>query len=265
METPAAIGQTATLDDIEMYYEVRGDGSPLILLHGFTGSGGDWAHVFDLTALSRERRLIVPDLRGHGRSTNPSTKFTHRACALDVFTLLDRLGIHEFDAIGMSLGGNTLIHMSTQQPDRVRAMVLVSATPYFPEQARAIMRGMTAEERSAEEWEILRARHVHGDDQIRALVRHGAGFAESYEDMNFTGPYLSTIKARTMIVYGDRDPLYPVEIAVEMYRAIPRSALWVVPGGGHGPIFGDAQKAFAPAAIAFLIGEDRGAPVPRTA
>ena len=62
---------------------------------------------------------------------------------------------------------------------------------------------------------------------------------DSYDDMTFTPPYLSTITARTLIVHGDRDPLYPVNLAFEMYAAIPRSYLWVVPNGGHGPIFGD--------------------------
>jgi pimeloyl-ACP methyl ester carboxylesterase len=88
----------------------------------------------------------------------------------------------------------------------------------------------------------MRARH-YGDDQIRALWRHAAGFAESYDDMNLTPPHLATITARTLIVYGDRDPLYPIEMAIEMYRAIPHAALRVVPGGGHGPIFGERERA----------------------
>jgi pimeloyl-ACP methyl ester carboxylesterase len=70
--------------------------------------------------------------------------------------------------------------------------------------------------------------------------------------MNFTPSSLSKITAPTLIVYGDRDPLYPVEMAVEMYRAIPRSALWVVPNGGHGPVFfGDAAR-FAQTALSFF-------------
>ncbi len=60
------------------------------------------------------------------------------------------------------------------------------------------------------------------------------------------------ITTPTLIVHGDRDPLHPVEIAVAMYRAIPRASLAVVPGGGHGPIFGDDAPAFARAALAFL-------------
>lgn len=55
---------------------------------------------------------------------------------------------------------------------------------------------------------------------------------------------LSVITARSLIVRGDRDPLYPVELAVELYRAIPGSVLWVVPNGGHIPIFGDQAGPF---------------------
>jgi pimeloyl-ACP methyl ester carboxylesterase len=63
---------------------------------------------------------------------------------------------------------------------------------------------------------------------------------------------LAAIKARTLIVQGDRDLLYPVEISVEMYRAIPNSSLWIVPNDGHGPVFFDAAPQFAQTALAFL-------------
>jgi pimeloyl-ACP methyl ester carboxylesterase len=82
---------------------------------------------------------------------------------------------------------------------------------------------------------------------------------DSYEDVNFTPPHLATIQARTLIVHGDRDPLYPVGLAVEMYAAIPRSYLWVVPNGGHGPIFGDRAPGFRENALAFLGGVWKGA------
>jgi pimeloyl-ACP methyl ester carboxylesterase len=75
---------------------------------------------------------------------------------------------------------------------------------------------------------------------------------DSYDDMNFTPPYLSTITARTLIVHGDRDPLYPVDLAVELYTAIPRAALWVVPNGGHAPIFGAMAPRFRETALEFL-------------
>jgi pimeloyl-ACP methyl ester carboxylesterase len=142
---------------------------------------------------------------------------------MDVYALLDKLGIRQFKAMCISTGEITLIHMSTQQPARVDAMVLIGATIYFPEQARIIMRRSTPE--SLTEQDLVRAREVHknGDEQIRALRNEFYNFKDSYDDMNFTQPYLATITARTLIVHGDRDQFFPVEIPLEMYRSIPHS------------------------------------------
>jgi pimeloyl-ACP methyl ester carboxylesterase len=239
-----------------LHYEDRGAGEPLLLLHGGTGIGADWKHVF--TAGDPDGfRILAPDLRGHGRSTNPSREFAFRQSASDMFALLDHLGIRRVKAIGMSAGAKTLLHMATAQPDRVDAMVLVSATPYFPAPARAAMAQISVDAFSDTDWAAQRQRHVQGDDQIRMLFGQMRALKDSYHDMAFTPPLLGTITARTMIVHGDRDPLYPIELALEMYRAIPTSSLWVVPNGGHGPIFGPLAAPFAAAAVAFLRGEPR--------
>lgn len=111
--------------------------------------------------------------------------------------------------------------MATQPPSRIDALIHVSGTPRFPEPARAIMRSMTEDGRSEVEWTEMRGRHVHGDDQIRALWRHARGFADDRQEMNFDAASLSVITARSLVVHGDRDPLYPVELAVELYPAIP--------------------------------------------
>jgi pimeloyl-ACP methyl ester carboxylesterase len=240
----------ADVNGLQLFYGDNGEGTTLLLLHGFTGSGGDWQHVF-ASALPGYR-AIVPDLRGHGRSTNPSGVFRFADVARDLFALLDRLGIDRVKAIGVSAGANTLLHMATQQPERISAMVHVSGAPRFPDEARAIMRTMTEKGRSAADWADMRSRHHRGDDQIRALWRHAREFADDREDMNFTFATLSSITARTLIVHGDRDPLYPVELAVELLRAIPTASLWVVPGAGHGPIFGNQAAPFAKTASAFL-------------
>jgi pimeloyl-ACP methyl ester carboxylesterase len=253
MEMDSAHGRTEQINGMQMYYETRGEGELLVLLHGFSGSGSNWEPF--LGGLIGEYRLIIPDLRGHGRSTNPSMKFTFRQSALDVLALLDRMGVERFKAIGLSGGGKTLLHAATQQPSRVEAMVLISVAPYFPEEARSIMRQVSPDNRTEEEWKFMREWHKHGDDQIRALWTQANAFKDSYDDLNFTAPYLSTITARTLIAHGDRDPFYPVDIAVEMYAAIPRSYLWIIPNGGHGPIFGDMADSFITTATAFLRGE----------
>jgi len=250
MNPPPPPGRIEPVNDIQMYYETRGEGEPLLLLHGGGGIGANWELIFKTPPEGYQ--LIVPDLRGHGRTPNPSEEFTFRQSARDVLGLMDRLGIERFKAIGLSLGAKTLLHVATQQPSRVEAMVLVSATPYFPEPARAIMRQLTEESHSEAEWTQMRQWHPQGDEQIRKIWRQLHGFADSYDDMNFTPPYLSTITARTLIVHGDRDPLYPAHLALEMFTAIPRSSLWVVPNGGHGPIFGEMAERFVETALRFL-------------
>ena len=212
-----------------LFHRDGGSGVPLLLLHGFTGSGDNWNHVFAETPPGY--RVITPDLPGHGRSANPRPDFKFADVARDVFALLDHLGIDRVTAIGMSAGANTLLHMATQQPSRIISMIHVSGTPRFPDQARAIMRA------------------TKGED---ALSRHAREFADDRDDMNFTPTTLSTITARTLIVHGDRDPLYPVEQAVELLRGIPNASLWVVPNGGHGPIFGEQAAPFVRTATAFL-------------
>jgi len=244
-------GRFEKLNGTQLYFEVHGTGEPLLLLHGFSGSSQDW------TAVASEWRsqfqLIVPDLRGHGRSGTLSKPFRHQAAAVDILALLDHLKIDACKGLGMSCGGNILLHLATMQPERVKAMVLVSATPYFPAQARPIMRAYPKNV-PEQQWEFLRRSHPGGDAQIQALLASTQAFADSYDDMSFTPPQLATIRARTLVVQGDRDALYPVELSVEMAKAIPLSSLWIVPNGGHGPVIGERWPEFLATAVSFLRG-----------
>lgn len=248
-------GHMASVNGIEMYYETYGHGTPLILLHGFLHTASMWKPY--MAAFAEHYRVIAVDLRGHGRSTNPTRQFVHRQAALDVYALMGHLKIDRFKAIGFSSGGMTLLHMATQQHERVEAMVLIDATHYFPEQCRAILRmvAVDAPPPWGGGWEWLVQRE--GKERAHALITQWSNQANTYDDMNFTPPYLSTIAARTLIVHGDRDQFFPVSIPVEMYRAIPHSYLWVVPNGTHKPdwVFAEAHAgAFAKAALEFLSG-----------
>jgi pimeloyl-ACP methyl ester carboxylesterase len=254
---PAFSQNFAEAEGARIHYETVGQGEPLLLIHGFSGTGGAWQPVRD--ALAAKFRLILVDMRGHGRSTNPGGTFTHRQSARDMFALLDALGIRSVKAMGISSGGMTLLHMATQQPDRIEAMALIGATIYFPEQARAVMRKTDPDNIPPAALERWRKQHVRGDEQIRQLRTNFRDFKDSYEDMNFTAPLLSTIKARTLIIHGDRDEFFPVNIPVEMYRSIPRSFLWILPNGGHVPVFGPAKDLFVATALDFFSGKGWGA------
>lgn len=247
--TTASRGQSVQINNIEMYYEEYGAGKPLLLLHGFGGCSQNW-HPFT-SKLSEHHRLIVVDLRGHGYSTNPENNFTHREAANDVFLLLEKLGIDHFSAMGMSTGGMTLLHMATSQPRRIDSMVLISTTSHFPDQARAIMRRASFDTMPQEVREMYRECAKQGDEQIRQLITQFNALHKNYDDMNFTAQSLSTITARTLVVHGDRDNFFPVEIAVSIYRSIPDAALWIIPNGDHVPIY-DSMVPFTSTALRFL-------------
>jgi pimeloyl-ACP methyl ester carboxylesterase len=242
-------GHSVQIDDFEMYYEEYGKGDPLVLLHGFGGCTQNW-HPFT-NELSKYYHLIVIDLRGHGNSTNPQEKFTHRKAADDVFLLLEKLKIQQFSAMGMSSGGMTLLHMATSQPDRISSMVLISATSHFPEQARIIMSRASFKTMPQEVKEMYKECAKRGEEQIQQLITQFNAFCNNYDDMNFDKESLSAITARTLIIHGDRDSFFPVEIAKNIYSSIPKSKLWIILNGEHVPIY-DFNIPFMSTALQFL-------------
>ena len=238
-----------------MHYGLFGDqrGEPLLWLSGWSGTGEDWRYVFG--EVPSGFRLIGPDIRGNGTSTGFRGTHTFRQSARDVFALLDHLGIHRVKAVGLSGGGITLLHMATQQPDRIEAMIAISAPPYFPSQARVIQRQYSFESLDEAEKKRMHDRCKGGQEQIDWLVEQTRVMADTYDDVDFTPPLLGTITARTLIVFGDQDPLYPVRLALELREGIRRSSLWVVPNGGHAPIFGPHAATFVETANSFLRGD----------
>jgi len=233
---------SVSVNGITQCYREAGTGPALLLLHGFGNSGVQWLRF--LPELVQKYRVIMPDLRGHGCSTNPTRTFTHRQAALDIYALLDSLRIRTVAAIGASSGAMTLLHMATSQPARISELVLVAGTTHFPDQARPILgRGQVPDLSAAS----LRT-HPRGEEQIRQLQEQFNAFQDSYDDMTFTPQSLGSISARTLIIHGDRDHLFPVEIAVSLYRGIRNSQLYIVPNGGHSlmgnPSVMSAARAF---------------------
>ena len=239
-----------TLADMDLHYDIHGQGEPLLWLHGGLGHGPDWQFIFGEPPAGHQ--LIAPDLRGHGRSTGAAATYSFRQSARDMFALLDHLQVDRVKLIGLSGGGITALHMATIDPSRVSAMVMVSAPPSFPEQAQAIQRVYSESMLPEVERVRMRARHQR-EGQIATLFAQVNAMADA-GDPNFSAADLARITADTLIVFGDRDPLYPVSIACELRAAIPRSWLWVVPNGGHGPVFGENAATFADVAVRFLSG-----------
>jgi len=238
------------IGDMELHYDIHGEGEPLLWLHGGMGHGPDWTFIFGKPPAGYQ--LIAPDLRGHGRSTGAAPTYSFKQSAIDAAALLDHLHIDRVKTIGLSGGGISALHLAVLQPERVASLVAISAPPAFPEQAKAIQRIYSESMLEPPERARMRERHPR-PGQVETLFAQVHAMADA-NDPNFTRAELATITAATLIVFGDRDPLYPVSQAVELKDAIPRSWLWVVPNGGHGPVFGPLAPAFVRNALAFLAG-----------
>lgn len=243
-------GSDVELNGFRMHYEIRGEGDPLLLVHGWSGNTEYFEPLLETLAASY--RLIIPDLRGHGRSTNPAESFTMAGAAADLFALLDHLEIESVRALGASAGGLILLHMATLEPDRIDKMILVGVGGRFLPHCRESMAAAQAENYSQAWWDIMRTRHAYGDEQIREIVEYLRSFAENETDVNFTAGDLATIQAETLIVQGDQDWCFPPSLAAELFQGIPSANLWVIPNGEHVPILGEHASQFLDVALRFL-------------
>jgi pimeloyl-ACP methyl ester carboxylesterase len=242
--------ETVALNGVELHYSARGTGEPLLLLHGFGSCAADWGSLAD--KLASKHRVITIDARGHGRSTNPSGKFSHAQAADDLRALMDHLGIKQARALGFSSGGMTLLQLATRHPDRVSRMVVVGATTHFPEHAREILKSATMEQLPQQVLAGFRQCASRGEEQVRSLVGQFRALGSSRDDMNLRRPDLARIKAKTLIVHGDRDMFFPVSIPATLYQSISGSALWIVPNGDHSPTAGADEAAFVHEVGSFL-------------
>ena len=246
-----ATAEMLKTNGVELEYQLSGTGEPLVLLHGFGDCiEGTWGRM--IPELAKTDRVIAVNMRGHGGSTNPSNAFTHAQSAEDVVSLLDHLKIEKTRAMGCSSGGMTLLHVATRHPDRVSKMVLVGATTTIGDQARGILKSVAAEGFPPPIREQLAKCATRGEPQVKELERQFGAFKDSYTDLDFKPADLAKIKAETLIVHGDRDEFFPVAIPAEMYAAIPKAQLWIVPGGTHEPTAGANQAAFLETVGKFL-------------
>lgn len=225
----AQSGHYLETNGVKIYYEVYGEGEPLLLLHGFTLSHKSWEPW--IKDLSKNYKLVIPDLRGHGNSTNPSKVYTARNSAIDMLGLMDELNIKRFNALGHSNGALVLTHMAIMDSSRIKSMILISGTPYLNKEAIAVLSGVTYEDMKSQ----MEAYHPGGEEQIRMLVDQMRNISNQPEDVNFTPSLLATIKCPTLIIHGDRDKFFPVHIPTTYYNSIPNSYLWIVPNSGHFP------------------------------
>ena len=239
--------------DIDMFYEVHGrlDAEPLVLLHGFTATGYETYKHF-LEGLGEHYRLFIPDMRGHGRTTNPGGEIHHAELARDTAAFTTTLGLERAHFCGHSSGGMHLLFLALEHPELVHSMTLVSATYTFDDHVKAMASEVRAS--AGKEW-IDRLKELHA-------ATHGADYADTILDLwltavlrpkelPFSADDSNKIACPTMIMHGDRDKFFPVHVPATMYQAIPNAELCILPNCDHGlPIEHPTQ--FVNLLLAFL-------------
>jgi len=112
--------------DIEMYYEITGEGDPLLLIHGLGSSTRDWEE--QIPVFSEKFQVITIDLRGHGKTDKPKGPYSIKLFAEDIVELLNKLEIKRVNVLGISLGGGVAFQFAVDYPDLVKSLIIVNST-----------------------------------------------------------------------------------------------------------------------------------------
>lgn len=229
---------------VDLHHRVDGpEGAPdLVLLHAIGTSLQMWAP--QVPELSRDRRVISVDLRGHGRSPVPPGPYTMGELAGDVFAVLDRLGIERASICGLSLGAMVGMAMAASAPERVDRLVAagVVAVPSSPtawhERAQRMLAGGAA---AISDLVVERWGYRDRDASIAALVLGMlaatppdgyAGCCEAIAGMDLR-PALPLVTAPVLLLAGSEDPSAPPSAAREIAAAMPNARVAVIDGAAH--------------------------------
>ena len=235
-------GSYASVNGLEMYYEIHGTGEPLVLLHGAYMTIDAMGEV--VPSLAKTRRIIAVELQGHGRTADIDRPLSYEQMADDTAALLRHIGIEEADIFGYSMGGGIALQVTIRHPEVVRKLVLASVyynnNGVYPELLQAI-ETITPEAFAGTPWREEYARIAPNPEDFPTLV---AKLKEL--DLTFVGwppEDIQAIEAPALIIIGDSDVVRP-EHTVEMFRLIgggvagdlaglPSSRLAVLPGTTH--------------------------------
>lgn len=244
-------GRMAEVNKVKIYYEEHGSGEPLFLLHGFLNTAENWRSYIE--EYSKKYKVIVWDMRGHGRSTNADDlkDFKHEQAAMDLLELMKLLKIEKAKAIGHSSGGITILYAASIAPEKFEAIIPIASQNYFSKPVREWIKSGIWEQY----FEQSELDSLHGRKKSDILKRQFYGFTDLQGDPALSNEKLAKITARTLVVHGDND-FIPVSQAWEIYQSIRGARLWISPNTGHLPQYGsNNEKDFINRTLDFLKGD----------
>lgn len=224
------------VNGLKMYYEIHGQGKPLVLIHG----GGSTIQTnFEkiIPLLAKNRMVIAVELQAHGRTNDRNADLTFENDADDVATLLKNLNIDKADFFGFSNGGTTTLQIAIRHPELVDKMILGSALAkrngvpgwFWEFMSQARLENMP---------EQLKDGYKKVATDINGLqIMHDKDAKRMVNFKDIPDEQIKAIKAPTLIIIGDKDVITP-EHALELHRQIVHSELAIIPGG-HGQYIGE--------------------------
>lgn len=243
-------------DGVKIYCEVHGDGPALLLTHGYSATSGMWKGQIE--ALSKDFKLILWDMRGHGRSDYPQDQsaYSEEATVADMAAILDAVGAKDAIIGGLSLGGYMSLAFHRAHPERTRALLIIDTGPGFRKDAAREAWNETAR-KTAERFEAegLSSLQSLSPERRQAEHRDASGLVRAARGMLAQRDArvinsLPEIKMPSLIVVGADDTPF---LAASDYMAakIPNAQKVVIPDAGHAANI-DQPAAFNAALLEFL-------------
>lgn len=245
-----AQGKYANVNGLKMYYEVYGQGQPLILLHGGLGVIGMFEQI--LPSLAEKRQVVAVELQGHGHTADIDRPLSFEQMADDIAALIGQLGLENADILGYSLGGGVALQTAIRHPGLVRKLVIVSA-PYrssgwYPE-VRAGMRSMNAEAAQAMIGSPMHQAYASAapkpEDWPTLVARTGQLVGQDYD----WSKAVAALQTLTLIVVGDADAVRTAH-AVEFFELLGGGK---ADAGWDGAGMSNARLAILPATTHYNI------------
>ncbi|HRI22518.1 MAG TPA: alpha/beta hydrolase [Panacibacter sp.] len=233
-------GKYAEVNGIKMYYEIHGNGKPLVLIHGGGSTiESNWGQILPLFA--KQYKVIAVELQNHGHSGHRNIPETFEQDADDVVSLLQQLNISKAYFFGFSNGGSTTLQIAIRYSEVVEKIVVASAayrrdgfiTGFFDMMEHASLENMPKPLQDA----FLK---INPDKSaLQNMHDKDAERMQTFKDWADTD--LESIKASSLIINGDKD-VVTSEHAVKMSKLIPNATLLILPGV-HGAFLGEVCTA----------------------
>ena len=220
----------ASVNGLDLYYETRGTGRPLVLLHGgLLTIELNWGALLEPFAVTRQ--VVAVELQGHGRTADTDRPMTIEALAADVVALLDQLGVAQADVFGFSLGGLVAYEMAFAAPGRVGKLVVASADAHRPPGRES---APLDDDRMPTPADFQAMRDAY--EAVAPDPAHFEAFAEKTSAMVHEFPgwadELRSLAVPTLLIFGDRD-FSPLPDVLELFDLLPNAQLAVLPGTTH--------------------------------